>query len=229
VIYPNEVTTYTRIFKKDVVVSNTANAIPRYGRSGTEFDYVANRQLLTLKKEFENALFNDYAVAPSTTATAGSFDGIYERIGATNYSDLSGAALTLDNVRTAVRAIADYGGSPSVICCSLYTKDVFDSWGNAHVQHITDPQDPTVMLYGGAVSRLFVGGKVLDIVTCDSLNSATYILTEDMLKILPLRPFQLIPVGVDGDRMKAMVIGEYSFECANPRAHYVFTSCKWTV
>lgn len=234
VVYPDPITTYTHIFSKDVVVSDTANVIGRYGRTGTEFDYVANRQLMTLKREFQNAVLWDFAVAPSAVATAGQFDGIYERVIGVNTADLSDLAVTLANARTAARTVRDYGGALDTVACSFYQSDVFDSWGQAHVIHSIDPMDDINMTYGTNVSRLKLGGAILDILPLDIVKAHVFWLTSSEVGIGPLvgengsRDWFVKPIGAEGDRIKAMVTGEMTCEVRAPRAHYIHTSVKFS-
>jgi hypothetical protein len=231
VVMPDQITTYTRIFTKDIVVTRTANGLDRYGRgTATEYDYVAQRQLKAIKKELEHCLLWDYDVAPSGVTTASQFNGIYERVSPVNTSDLSDAAATLTNMRTAVRTLRDYGARADIIPCSFYMADVFDSWGQAHVVHNTDPMDDINQTYGTSVSRLKVGGGLLNILPMDIISAHLFVLTSSNLGVGPLAPsqgtFSLWPVGREGDRVKAQVIGEYTAEIRAPRSHYVFTSVK---
>jgi len=225
VIYPDTITNYTHIFSKDIVVSGTANALNRYGRAGTEFDYVAQRQLVMLKKEMEHNLLWGYDVAPSGTTTAGQANGIYERI-SSYATDLGDSAADMGHCRTAVRNIVDWDGRPDTAVCSLYMKDVIDSYGVAHVTHITDPSDPVVQMYGNSVTRLFVGGQQLDVLPMSNVSGQMFFLSTANIGCGPLvgRQFQLIPIAKDGDRTKALALGEYTFEVPAPRRHYVLTS-----
>lgn len=224
---PNIVTAYSGIYTAEIMVTGTAAEMQQYGVASAKYEDIMNRQMVYLKKQVENCLLWGVATAP-TSSVAGSFDGVYERVGATNYTDLSGLAATQANMRTAIRTIRDYGGlqSGGVVCCSLYMADVFDSWGQNYVQTGAN----TSVTYGINVKQLLMGGVTLDILPMDNIGEHVFILDPSRVKVGPLgsRSFKHTYYGPDGDRVKGAIVGEYTAEIPNIYAHYILTGVKYS-
>jgi hypothetical protein len=226
-IQPNAVTNYAQIWKKQTVVSGTVQAQERYGVTGTEDDYQLIRHGRTIKKEMQNALIWGVAVAPSTTATAGEMDGIYERIQSTQVTDLSDAAYTISNCETAVETTLDYGAMLDLTLCGLYTKRVIDSWGQSYINHPTNPLDPINMQFGTVVSRLTIGGSMQLVFASTDLHAHVLHVDTSKVGFGPYRPMIRESLAKDGDRIKTQIVGEYTSAVATPRAHYMFSSVKF--
>jgi hypothetical protein len=230
VLEPNTITNYTQIFSKTIVVSGTASVVDRYGGTGNEMSTQEMFQLKVLKKELQNSFIWNKAVAAVTTGTAGEMQGIYEHIRTNSATDLSDASATHDNLEDVVEVSADYGGVMNVVACGLYPARVFNSWGQAYVTHPTDPMDPVNMTYGTNVSRLHIGGQVLNILVCPDLHTHIFCLDTTRIGVGPLqgRAFFKKPLDPGGDKEKSMVIGEYTCCVPNDRAHAILTSVKFT-
>ncbi len=230
IIQGNDVTNYTQIFAKDVVVSGTSQAVYRYGREGDEVSYQEMFQQKVLKKELQNAFLWGVDTAAATTATAGEMDGIYERLATPSSADLGDGALQLADVEDAVEAAMDYGARPNIIAVGLYTKRVIDSWGVPYVKHDTDPMSSTNMTYGTNVTKLYVGGVELDVLVCSDLHAHVFVMDANRLGLGPLASRAFFKKDLDdgGDRKKSQIIGEYTCAVPNPHSHYVFTSVKFS-
>jgi len=229
-IQPNDVTQYTLLLSKDVIVSDTSRNTSRYGREGDEISYQEIFQQKVLKKELQAAVMWGKAVAPATTATAGEMDGIYERIQSTSSTDLSDASQTHNNMEDAIEAIQDYGGGPKVVACGLYAKRVFDSWGVSYIRHDTEPLSPTNMQYGTSVTKLFLGGVSMDILVCPDFHAHIGVLDTTVLGCGPMigMAFHKKELDDGGSRKHSFIQGEYTCAVPNPRRHYLFTSVKFT-
>lgn len=229
-IQPNDITNYTQIFSKDVVVSGTSEALNRYGREGTEKAYQEMFQSKTLKKELQGAVIWNKAVAPSTTSTAGEMDGIYERIRTNSVTDISDGAQSVENMEDLVEVCQDWGGMPNVVACGLYPKRIFDAWGPQFVQHNVDPMSPVNMQYGTNVSKLYIGGVGMDILVCPDLHTHILVLDTTRIGVGPLqgRAFNMKDLDDGGDRKKSMIVGEYTCAVPNSRAHAMLSSVKFT-
>lgn len=228
-IEPNDVTNYTQIFSKTVVISGTSSVVPVYGRQGSEMDSQEMFQLKTLKKELQNALLWGYATAASTTATAGEMQGIYERIRSTSVTDISDAAQSHGNMETMVESAMDYGAVPTDIFAGLYACRTFNSWGQAYISHPTDPMEAVNMMYGTQVSRLNIGGVQMNVHPMVDLHA--HILQIDASRVgcgpLQGRAFFKKPLDPGGDKEKSMVIGEYTACVPNVYAHQMLSSVKF--
>ncbi len=231
IVQQAQVTNYTQIFSKDIVVSNTANVLDRYGRPGTEVTEATRQQFVNIMKEIEEALFWGVAQAAATTATAGKFAGAYERIANISGNTAnSGAAISIDQLEDDVEAIADWGGAPNMIVCGLYEKRVLDAMGQPHIQHVVDPMDPTVMSFGRSVDRMFIGGAMMDVIVRPEEDSNLWVLSRENLRLGPLqgRSLSATPLAPDGDRQKSLLVTELTCEVPVPRSHRVRTGVATT-
>jgi hypothetical protein len=227
-IQPSLRTNYTSIIKREPYVSGTANVLPRYGRPGNEYDYQAAYQIRVAYQQLENRVLWGYDTAPSTGSTAGTMNGIYERVQGTNSTAIGSVDITLDNVRTAVRGIAKYGPNPSeplYMLVPLYTKSVIDSWGQAYVRREQMGDEPVSLSIGTSVDVLHVMGRRVILVPYHKLESEAFLVTQSMLGVGPLqgREFTHTLYGKEGDRIIGEVLGEYTSAVPAAEAHWVFT------
>jgi len=225
VVQPNTVTTYCRIYSFDITVTDTANALDEYWRPGVgKYDQIRADGMKLLVKEFGNdIIFGGPAVAASTTATAGKYDGIVKRIYSTASGSLSWVNPTLDNLRTGVRGCKTYGGMPDTLVINDFVADIIDGMGLAHVA-VPDYMNE---MFGTRVRRVRVGGADLDLVTRSDLGSNMLLLTRGMIKPRPLvgRSFFEYKLGKTGSSTKGRIEGEYTLEVPCPRAHYHWYAC----
>ena len=225
VVYPDTVTAYTQIFRADIDVSGTAMSLPQYHAPGMDpYQIALAQQQLNLKHELENALlWGGAAQAPSTGATSGKFAGIYERIQSTSSTDCDGYAISIDNVRSALRGIKDYGGNPQYWFVNLYMQDVINSWQLPH-KIVSAEESP----FGVDTSVVMLGGVSLSVVPIAKIGASSVILSPEFIRVGPLsgRAFQHTYLGVTGDRVQGQVVGEYTCEVVCPRAHHWFYEVK---
>ena len=68
----------------------------------------------------------------------------------------------------------------------------------------------------------------MDILPIDTVNASLFVLDTTKLGFGMLRPFHMEMMGKEGDRLLAEVRVEGTFEVPCPRAHYHFSSVKYT-
>jgi hypothetical protein len=230
IVEPNKVTQYTHIFKRSCGVSGTAAVLDEYHRNGvSRYDANVVEQQENLLQELENAVIRSVAQA-AAAGTAGRMDSIYERLAASgSTTSLSGAAPTRDNIRTVLRSVKDYSGGafyPDWLFVSDYVKDVIDDWQLPRVQ--IDPASPFAQTYGADVARLNLGGTILNVKALSKLKTHMIMLTSQFARVGPLRgpagsrEFSHKFLGVDGDRVKGEIVGEYTNQVPAPLAHHIW-------
>lgn len=228
VLEPDEITNYVQCFSKWILVPDATESLEQHFRPGvSRFEFERDQNMVNLLHELENALFWGTAVAPSTNATAGKMAGIYERVTATYSADLSDAALSLDNLRTAVRSSGNYGGGPVLdLFANLYTCDVIDSWQIPHVQ--VPAGSPEEAVYGVRVSRVRVGGRDINVIPYVKADCDAFLLDRSKIAVRSLlgSGWKLREEGRDGLRRKWDLSGYFTCEVKCPQAHYIFTSVK---
>lgn len=228
VVEPDEITNYVQCFAKYILVPDATAGLEQHFRPGTSrFEYERDQQMVTLLHELENAVLWGTAQAPSTNATAGKMCGIYERLHGVSVSDLSGSALSLDDLRSACRASGNYGGGPVLdLVANLYTCDVVDAWQIPHVQ--APAGSPEANVWGVRVSRVRVGGRDINVIPYPKADDVVFLLDRSKIEVKELinSGWQLRLEGRDGLRNKWDLSGYFTCEVKCPRAHYVFTSVK---
>jgi len=227
VVEPDEITNYIECFAKFIMVPDATEGLPQHFRPGqSRFDYELNQNQIVALHELEHSLFWGTARAPSTNATAGKMGGIWDRM----YSyttDLGDSALSLDNMRTAVRSSGNYGGAAKLyFFANLYTCDTVDSWQIPHVQ--VQQGSPESQNFGVAVRNVLVGGKNIVLVPYPQAAADCFLLdaTKIRLRQLAGHGWTLKMEGREGLRTKwdLSYYGTAEIKCAP--AHYVFTSVK---
>ena len=230
IVQPNSVTAYTKIFREDIGVTGTAQALDEYWRRSGLSKYDANlaEQLLNQLRVLENNLFWSYAQAPSGVATAGRFSGIYQRC-ASYLTDLADVAFAPSHLDSAIQTVLDMAGSPvggvaDILLVNLYTAGTISKWGLPYMQ-LTPEQ---TAIYGERTRSLFINGVSMMVMPMSHLGPHCALLSSNFIKVGPLvgREFKHTFLGVDGDRVKGQIIGEYVAEIACPAAHRVWTSVK---
>lgn len=228
IVQPNKVTQYTQIFKREVGVSKTAQGLDEYHREGGISRYDANvrEQMENIRQEMENTILRGVAQAAVANTTEGRMDGVYERLAAASATtSLSAGTPTRENIRSALRTIKDYSGDgvrPDWLFVSDYVKDVIDDWQLPRIQ--IDPASPFATTYGADVSKLNLGGGYLNVKAMSKIKSHMFLITSQFIRVGPLvnGEFEHTFHGVDGDRIKGFIRGEYTCQVMAPKAHHVF-------
>jgi len=227
VVEPDEITNYVECFAKFIMVPDATEGSAQHFRPGqSRFDYELNQNQIVALHELEHSLFWGTAQAPSTNATAGKMGGIWDRM----YSyttDLGDAALSLDNLRTAVRTSGNSGGAGKLyLFANLYTCDTIDSWQIPHVQVMQG--SPESQNFGVRIQNVMVGGTQIVVVPYPQADSDVFLLDATKIRIRPLQGngWTLKQEGRDGLRAKWDLSGYFTSEVKCAPAHYVFTSVK---
>lgn len=235
IIEPQTVTSYTKITKRIIDVSGTAQLEIQHGEPMPRWQKEMMVQGNHMMREQERDLFYRSKAAPSGGSTGGSFDGYYERISdAGNTEDDGGNAVSLDSVRDAIKNWRGYefgqpGFAMPVIFCSTKQKQYFDSLGDTKVYYASDPsQNAVVAKFGAEVAYLRVSGLDILIQELSWLEADMFMIDHSQVKYMPLanergsREMLFRPLGVTTDGDQGQLVSENGLEFANPIAagHY---------
>ena len=225
VVMPSQVTTYPQIFGKDIVVSGTAQAIAAYGNVNS-VDRIVSDQELALKLEAAQAFLYGKSQAPSGTGTAGRFDGLVQRLQVAGQTDdIGGANVVQNDLEGMIQGIRDYNYMPDTLICGLRSERVFNSW---NLPHVTIP-NMSAQMYGVTVPQVNLGGSILNVLATPEMDAEMIICDSSKLQFgwMPGRELSLTYMGVEGDRVKAMLNGEgvCAFPC--PASANMLTSVNW--
>ena len=111
---------YVQLMEDALKFTSTEKAIRKYVEQNS-VDAQMSRAMRTWWIGWEKALLFGRKVAP-TNSVAGAMDGILVRLSTNSYAK-SGAYLTEDHIRTALRDCWNAGGNPTHILCNAFQKE----------------------------------------------------------------------------------------------------------
>lgn len=203
---------YAAIFKTDVIVSGTEQAVTHIGVDN-EFEYQKSLRVREALRDLEKAVI----LSKSSGNTIGSstayrsFKGLWDFL-ATNSTSV--ATLTASVLEDSFQAAWGYGADDlDLVVADATWKRLIDSWNSTRVQVTND--DPT---YRNRVS-FFEGtfGAVPVVLSRWMPTKSCMLLSTQRVGVLPLegRSFRFEEVAKTGDSRKGMVVGEYTIEVRN--------------
>lgn len=217
-------TNYTQIFKREVIISGSTEAVEQAGVPD-EFRYQMEQRMLELQRELGIAIWNSYSAASVGSDTVyRSMSGVKELITASGgNTNTTAESLSESVVNTMYKAAWDDGGNPTAI------------WGARQQigQFATFDQDkirvaPSDRSRGKFVSKFLTDlGAEIDVRTDRWIGrSEVGMLDMSRISLHPLkgRAFFMEPLSKTGDARRAQILGEYTLEVRNATlAHAVHT------
>ena len=220
----------TQIFQDTVSVSNTTEAVKKYGRKN-EAQRLRAKKMVELKRDIEAAAIASGATVTGTSGVAGRLRGLYgfitnDTFGAggaspdptANTAPTSGTdrALTEQMIKDGIQSCYENGGSGSVISCSPAHKVKISSFG-ANVQRTNEVGGRQAAVLNVAFDFYrsdFGVTKVMpnrvQAVASVGLNDTLYIFDADKLALAQLRPFESEQMATVGDAKQWQVRTEVS-------------------
>lgn len=205
---------FVQLFKKDVIVSGTQEAVTLLGGVNDEFTYQQQQRIREALRDLEKAtilgILSGNTLGSATARRT--LKGLRSFI-ATNAQSV-GPTLTESWLGNTIKAAWDQGGTDvDVILAGVNYKRIVDSF-NASRKLIANEDSRYSQLVSEYESTFGVMRVVLS--RWMPANEAL-ILSSQRIKVLPLqgRSFQFKDVASQGDSKKGMVIGEYTLEVRN--------------
>lgn len=206
-------TNYTQIFKKDIIVSGTVQAVNMLGNIQDEFDYQRTKKTREILLDLERSVING-RLSGNTLGSASAyrtFNGIWASITTNATSATTLSPNVLDDV---IENAWNYGASDlDVIVVDQNWKRVMDQWQESRIRiaQTDDLYRRRVMFYESTF-----GSQRIILDRWMPANSLM-VLSSQRIKVMPLtgRSFQYQDVAKTGDSMKGMLLGEYTVEIMN--------------
>lgn len=205
---------YIQLFKKDVIVSGTMEAVTQLGGIDDEFTYQQAGRITEIVRDLEKAVVLGILsgnTIGSTTARR-TLDGIRNVI-STNVQSV-GASLTESWLGNTIKLAWDQGGTDcNLIYAGVNYKRIIDTFTATRVQQ--NPRDPR---FTNLVSEYESTFGLLSVMLGRWMPAnELLILATNRINIPPLqgRSFQFREVASQGDSRKGMVVGEYTVELRN--------------
>lgn len=208
---------YTQIFKKDIIVSGTSQAVKNLGGISNEFDHQVVLRTREAVRDLEKAVYLGI-LSGNTIGTASlsrSFQGLKSAL--SSNSATIGATLTEALLKAQVKAGWDNGATDlDIITADAVWKDAIDGFNATRIR--TTSEDPTfrniITSYESSygIQRILPPSRWM-------LPSTLMVLASKRIKVMPLtgRTFQFQRVSKTGDAEKGFILGEYTVEIRNEK------------
>ncbi len=204
---------YCQIFKKDVIVSGTVEAVRQLGGITDEMDHQRNQRLREAIRDLEKAVIRGRTSGNSIgSATARrSMDGILARLttNATSIGSLNPSILN-DVIQTAWN---NGGTDVDLIVADKTLKRVIDTFNDTRVEVMNRDER-----FHNRVSMFESTYGDMEVILDRWMPSNTImVISTQRVHVVPLtgRSFRFVPVSRTGDAEKGMILGEYTTEVKN--------------
>lgn len=210
------VTNFVQIFKKDIIVSGTVQAVRQLGGITNEMDHQRAQRLKEIVRDLEKTVIrgktsgNSIGSATARRSMRGVLDYIQTNV--TTFSAVS--SLGPDELTNIIRDPWEAGASDlDLIVCDAAMKQQIDSFNTTRVEvmNLDERFHNRVSVFQSTY-----GNHAVMLNRWMPANSLMVVST-DRIKVVPLtgRSFQFRQVSRTGDADKAMIVGEYTVEVHN--------------
>jgi len=237
---------YTQISRKTVLVSETADAVRKYGRD-TELARLTVKFGKELKRDIEIALIGNQASSAGGSSTARSSAGLESMIAGNRILPTTsgtgttpgfaagvwaaptdgtatgaGSTLTEDYLKSALEAAWVDGGDDSVIMVNTYQKKTIATFSGSSKfagNYIEGGRTQQGVLVAGVDMYISDFGEHKIVLNRHQRQRTLLTLDPEYLECAWLRPIQLKDLAKTGDAEKKMLRGEFCLVVGNPDAH----------
>ncbi|QDP52886.1 MAG: putative major capsid protein [Prokaryotic dsDNA virus sp.] len=211
-------TNRTQIFVKDVSVTNTAEAIGKYGRA-SEMSYQIAKKGAEMKRDIEHAFVGlEQAGADEDTAasTGRTLTSAINQIAAGNI-DTDDEAFDEADLLTVMQTVYTEGGNPNQIQVTPAGSVKIAALAKAGAQSGRDFGNET--RYVNAIDVYVSPFGTYSIIPNRFMKSGTALLVDpEYWSRAVLRPMQTINLSVTGDSTKKQLVTELTLVCENDKA-----------
>lgn len=211
----SRVTNYCQIFKKDIIVSGTMQAVTTYGDAGDEYTYQLGQRMRELARDLESAVIMG-KLSGNTIGSASNYrtmKGLWDFL-STNSRSI-GATLTTSLVDNSIQDAWSAGGMPNLIIADAAYKRQIDVFNASRAGLSTNGEmskfQNMVTTYEGAFGQFpVILGRWMP-------TNSLMVINTHAISVVPLkgRAFRHTMVAPTGDAQKGMVVGEYTLEVRN--------------
>jgi hypothetical protein len=209
---------YTQIFGPySVRVSNTENAVRKYGLTGTEFDKQVANRLRELAVACEQTVL--YGVRSISTADETRSMGGFLFYITTNV-DSTTTSLTESKLLDQLQAVFDAGGRVTTLVGGAQQKRNFSQFGSGNIRY---EQSERVR---GQVVEYYDSdfGRVSFVLDRWVRKNDLFGISREQVQLVTLRPVAFVPLAVTGDSQKGMIVGEKSLRFGRERHAFRFSA-----
>lgn len=210
---------YLQIMSKDVVVSDTLQAVSQLGGVTSEFDNQLTKRLRELLRDLEKTVVHGL-LSGNTLGGASAYRsmrGIWNFL-QTNVTTTGATSVTPGWLNDVIKEAWTAGEVPNLIVCDANWRAIIDGFNASRIQ--VDNANPTS--YRNRVTMFESSYGNHEVITSRWMNAnSLMVLSTDKIKVVPLqgRSFQFREIARTGDARKGQIIGEYTVELRNEEAH----------
>ena len=211
-------TNVVAMFKKDIIISNTMQAVSLAGGVASELNYQIVSRSREVLRDLERAVIRSN-ISASTLGSASAYrsmKGLWHSI-STNVNTYASGAISATVVNGWIRQAWDNGARDlNIMLVGKNVKDELDGLLETQKRVAQgSSEDSTVRLMVDQFESTY---GMLDIQLNRWMRPNDVIITStNRVKVLPLtgRSFRFQPIAPTGDATKAMIVGEYTMEVWN--------------
>lgn len=218
----------TQISTKAIVISGTQEKVDKAGRS-SEFDYQMALKGLELRRDIEFGLTQNDVTATTPRKSRGllgwTVDNTSKDAGTTLASytantgvtdSLTTRAFTEAQLKTVLQLVYIQGGKPDTITMGAAAKQAFSGFTGGANRNDTSEDKKVTAAVDVYVSDF---GTLKAVPNLFQRTRDVFCLQSDKLALAWLRPIFKKDIAATGDSNKGMLIGEWTLENRNPKAH----------
>lgn len=214
---------HTQIISESVVITGTDKVVGKYGLTVDELEYHAgklfnNNGSAGIVARLHAQTFYHGEKEQRTASLPGAMGGFNSRLSeipSTNKVDLSGSAVTKDDIHTVIRGIRQNNGNPDILLCNAWGLEKIAGF---YADTIRTTRDETVG--GHEITQVLTPhGRVSVLYSWLCPEDEIYFVDREKVGWHALRPYTVNPTVELGDREGAEVLGEYTFLMINPEGH----------
>ncbi|MFZ9885704.1 MAG: DUF5309 domain-containing protein [Ilumatobacteraceae bacterium] len=231
-----QLTNYTQISRKTVVISGTVEAVSKAGRK-SELAYNLAKRAAELKRDMETIMLANQAATAGDSTTAqktGSLlafiktntdkgtdgaDPVYTTLPNDDRSDGVTRAFTETILKSVLQKVWEQGGDPSIVMVGAKNKQVVSGFNGIATRYRDVPAGKQAQIIGAA--DVYVGdfGQVNIVPNRFQRDRDAFVLSPDYAGVHFLRPFQQVELATTGDAEKRLLLAEYGLAIYNEKAH----------
>jgi hypothetical protein len=240
---PGPLNNRTQIFQDTVSVSNTSEAVKKYGR-GSELSRLKTKKMLELKRDIEAAAICSGASVTAASGTAGKLRGLYGFITnrtmgvggvapdpTTNTAPVNGTnvAATEAMLKTAIQTCYQNGGDGSVCLVSPAHKALISAYtgGVQRTNEVGSKQAAVLNTAFDFYRSDFGVTKIIPnrvmAVSVTGLNDTQYVIDADKIALGQLRPFESEQMATVGDAKNWQIRTEVTLIVRDEKPLYAIT------
>lgn len=209
----SRVTNYCQIFKKDIIVSGTMNAVTTLGDAGEEYNYQLGQRMKEMLRDLEKSVISG-KLSGNTIGSASNYrtmKGLWDFLSTNSTSIATLSTSVLDDT---IQNAWSNGGNPNLIIADATWKRTIDGFNSnrAALQNSDMNSFENLVTFYESTFGAFpvILGRWMP-------TKSVMVINTHNVHVVPLkgRTFQHQAVAPTGDAKKGMILGEYTLEVKN--------------